>query len=171
VQGTVVAAEQLDTWIGQPAQRGVERKLFGNKRRLREAMTRARAGTPAVGEGCPGKGAADAGAAPWRLTLEKAPVANFCALKHPADTYWFSLPNTNLPTAVISVSPGPEGGDPCLPRLSVALLDESLTARLRFHADYSSLLSVELVGDRCQLVDFVFDPKQQAFAPALKRCR
>ena len=71
--------------------------------------------------------------------------------------------------ALVWVSGAPEGAkDACRPRLSVSFHDARGRARLRYHADFGGALSVELLGDRCQMVRLTFDAASNHFQPSLE---
>ena len=65
-------------------------------------------------------------------------------------------------------------GDPVETRhaaLTAYLFDAKGVARVRLHADWGGAMSATLVGERCQLVDYVLDADKQVFTPAWKSCK
>ncbi len=159
--GTIRAVEQLQQWLTRS---GLEKTLFQKKQVLAQVirtLTDARADDRAACEPLPLKDG-------YRLELGAAP-ARFCdapAGRSKGDFWFFTR---DQPAAVVSVVNGQ--ADACRPRLSTVLFDHQARPRVRLHVDFGGAPSVELLGDRCQVVDFTFNPDRQAFLPVLRTCK
>ncbi len=176
VAGAAMAGAQIQAWLektGPSAPVGLERRLFGSKRRLIEAVTRARSSAPAQLLSCQQVPLDDG----WRLRLAKAPE-QLCKGERASPSirgaWWFMLPNrASHPPAIGAVvqlnAAPPDRSDRCRPRLSAVLFDEAGVARLSYHADFGGALYVELLGDRCERVGFRFKVESQRFEPELMK--
>jgi hypothetical protein len=159
--GTIRAVEQLQQWL---ARSGLEKTLFTRKQVLAQVirtLTDARADGRAACEPLPVKDG-------YRLDLTAAP-ARFCeapATRSHGDFWFFTR---EQPAAVVSVVNGQP--DPCRPRLSTVLFDAQAHPRVRLHVDAAGAPSAELLGDRCQTVDFTYSAERQAFLPTLRTCK
>ena len=172
LMGAAGAGEQIQHWLdGQPR---LQKRLFGGKRRLAEAVDRARTGSFHEGRACrmeAGVGADVVLARGATLTIDEAPPA-LCKLERgPAAQGGAWLFTAGPPgrvtrrdfTGAVWLAPATLASEGCRPRLSAALFDAGGTARLRYHADFGGELRAELLGDACRLVDFRFDPSSRAF--------
>jgi hypothetical protein len=159
--GTARAVEQLQQWLdGTP---GFEARFFKRKATLTDvvkllgdaAFEPKRACTaPVVKNG-------------FQLDLDAA-ATRFCPSAGATQgDFWFF--NKAHPAAVVNVAPGDP--DACRLRLSTVLFDSRGQARVRLHADWGGAASVTLVGDGCQVVDFVLHSDAQSFVPTLKACK
>lgn len=161
VTGTMEAVRTVDAWLR--AQPELEKKLFG-KKHLVDLVAHVEKGV------LDGKSkACEAPAFPY--APEKAP--KLCAEGSPVE-HW--LKTKNKPSAVVrAFDSGVGTRDVCLPRVSVVLFDEAGKARFQFQADYGAALSVTVLGERCQGLDFTFDKAVQQFnashRPAPKGCK
>lgn len=162
MSGTIRALEQLQQSLD--ATPGVEKKLFARKAVLTEVLRHLSGAAWAPKVPCAASPLADG----YRLDLAQAPK-KWCDAKGAQDgEFWFFT--RGKPAAVVSVRPGGETS-PCKPRLSVTAFDPKGAARVRVHADWGGAVTAALVGDRCQLLDYQFDPGRQVLAPAWKSCK
>ncbi|MBI3185056.1 MAG: hypothetical protein HYZ28_23190 [Myxococcales bacterium] len=204
VSGAALAASQIQAWLeskGPDAPLGLERRLFGGRPRLAEAVRRAQSGVPTEEVPCPPLPLLDG----WKLRAKRAP-ARLCRGERagPGGIHAFveqggtgsSRPKlSTLPasrslsprpfeggarpgrkavsvTALVHLSPAPLGrAERCRPRLSAVLFDEGGHARLRYHADYGAALSVELLGDGRLTVELTFDEASAVFKPSASEIR
>jgi hypothetical protein len=157
------ALEQLQRWMDSSP--GFEASFFKKTERLSDVMRLLSAATPQRAKGaCRAPPVRDG----FKPTHSRVPKS-FCA-SDPERTlgeYWFFSGET--PAAVIRVAPGtPEA---CAPRISSILFDSSGAARLRLSADWGGEVSAELLGDRCQLLEFRLDEKPHHFLPRRESCK
>jgi hypothetical protein len=159
--GTIRAVEQLQQWLTRS---GLEKTLFTRTKVLAQVirtLTDARADDRAACEPLPLREG-------YRLELV-GPPARFCEV--PAGRthgdFWFFT--RQQPAAVVSVVNGP--ADACKPRLSTVLFDEKARPRVRLHLDAAGVPSAELLGDRCQLIDFTYNPDRLAFLASVRTCK
>jgi hypothetical protein len=162
------AGEQIQHWLEgkQPgAPLGLERRLFGRKPRLTEAVQKARRSIPVEASASPAAALIDG----WKLAVDRAPRKRAPKPASPAlgGQFWFvDSKDARTLSALVQLAAAPSTQrDRCRPRLSAVLFDESGKARLRYHADYGGELSVELLGDGCRNIDLLFDPPSQRFRP------
>ena len=180
--GAALAGEHLQTWLSQ--QPALQKKLFGKKPRLAQALDKARSGSFFEGRACAKDQKAPGGFAfpdltkDGRLTLLLAPDLLCKNERGPAGEggVWLFAQNAqgNVTkkqfTAAVSVAPAKEGAkDPCLPLVSAVLFDAEGKARLRYHADYNGAVEAEVLGDSCQTLRFRFDQGAGAFVPTLEK--
>ncbi len=156
------ALEQLQQSLDRAP--GSEKKLFGRKSVLGEVMKQLSTSRFEQKLSCP--------AAPleggFKLELTATPK-KWCDAKADATDGEFWFFSGKSAAAVISVQKG--ATDVCKPRLSTVLFDAKGVARVRLHADWGGEISATLVGERCQLVNYVLDPDRQVFTPAWKSCK
>jgi hypothetical protein len=159
--GTIRAVEQLQQWL---ARSGLEKTLFLKKQVLAQVirtLSDARADPRSACEPLPLKDG-------YRLELAGA-LPRFCeapAARTHGDFWFFTR---EQPAAVVSVVNGQP--DACKPRVSTVLFDAQARPRVRLHLDFGAFPSVELLGDKCQVVDFTYSPERRAFLPAQRSCK
>ena len=156
------ALEQLQQSLDRAP--GSEKKLFGRKSVLGEVMKQLSTSRFEQKLSCPAAPLADG----FKLELTSTPK-KWCDAKADATDGEFWFFSGKSAAAVISVQKG--ATDVCKPRLSTVLFDAKGVARVRLHADWGGAMSATLVGERCQLVDYVLDPDKQVFTPAWKSCK
>ena len=172
LMGAAGAGEQIQHWLdGQPS---LQKRLFGAKRRLAEAVDRARQGSFHEGRACrmkAGVGADVTLANGPTLTLDEAPPALCKVERGPVAQGGAWLFTRGAPgrvkrrdfTGAVWLAPASLASDGCRPSLSAALFDAEGTTRLRYHADFGGELRAELLGDACRLVELRFDPASRGF--------
>jgi len=161
VGGTARAIEQLQQWLD--ATPGFEAKLFKRRGTLAEVVKQLSDSRLEPKRACVSPALKNG----YQLELDW-PVPHFCP--NPVATggdFWFFA--KAHAAAVVSVQPGDP--DACKLRLSTVLFDSRGQARVRLHADWGGVAAVSLIGDGCQVVDFVLQPETQRFVPSLKLCK
>ncbi len=172
--GAVEAARAVQRWLDSPRGGGaakLERKLFGKRRRLLEALERAASSVPVDAGLCDEAGVAEG----WKLALRSAPKG--CKVERVAGAGATALftekaagPDPKSITAAVKLSPAPaDRADRCRGRLSAVLFDKSGAARFGYHADYGGALSVEVVGDGCRILAFEYHEEGGVFRPTWRR--
>jgi hypothetical protein len=160
--GTARALEQLQQSLDLTP--GAEKKLFGRKDVLGEVIKQLGTSKFEAKNGCTVSKLNDG----FRLELTAAPK-KWCDVKTPAQDGEFWFFSSGKPASVISVQKG--APDVCKPRLSTVLFDAKGVARVRLHADWGGVMGASLLGERCQLIDYVFDGGRQAFVGSWKSCK
>lgn len=160
--GAARALEQLQQSLDRAP--GTEKKLFGRKGVLTEAMKQLSSSRFEAKVGCPAEVLADG----YKLELTLAPK-KWCDAKADATEgeFWFFA--AGKPAALVSVQKGEP--DACKPRLSSVLFDAKGAPRVRLHADWGGAMSATLVGERCQVVEYTLQADKQVFVPAWKSCK
>lgn len=162
LSGTIRALEQLQQSLD--AKPGVEKKLFARKAVLTDVLRHLSGASFSPKAPCTASPLLEG----YRLDLAAAPK-KWCEAKASQDgEFWFFT--QGRAAAVVSVQPGAEASR-CKPRLSVTAFDSKGAARVRVHADWGGAVTAALVGDRCQVIDYLFDPGRQVLAPAWKSCK
>lgn len=156
------ALEQLQQSLDRAP--GSEKKLFGRKSVLGEVMKQLSTSRFEPKVSCPAAPLADG----FKLELTATPKT-WCDAKGDATEGEFWFFSGKSAAAVISVQRG--ATDICKPRLSTVLYDAKGVGRVRLHADWGGAISVTLVGERCQRLDYVFDADRQVFLPSWKSCK
>lgn len=157
VSGTLAAVQQLQDLLNQSP--GLEKKLFA-KGKLAEVSQGVAASVAMDQQLCEPPALTDG----FKLELSRN-TGKLCPAQKGFRTgeFWWAR---GKPTAVALLTPAPAAApDRCRPRLSVVLFDKAGVARIRLHADYGSVASLSLLGDRCVGLDFAFDAGAQAFVP------
>lgn len=160
--GTARAVEQLQQSLDRAP--GAEKRLFTRKNVLTEVMRQLSSSKLEARDGCKPAPLRDG----YQLELG-APPKKFCDAKADAQDGEFWFFSGGRPAGVISVQKGAPNA--CKPRLSTVLFDAKGVARVRLHADWGGGMSVTLVGDKCQLIDYALDSEKQAFLPTWKSCK
>ncbi len=161
VGGTARAIEQLQQWLD--ATPGFEAKLFKRKATLTDVVKQLSDSTFEPKKSCTSLAAKNG----YQLDIDW-PSTRFCPNAGATQgDFWFF--NKGRAAVVINVQPGDE--DHCKLRLSTVLFDSHGQARVRLHADWGGASSVTLVGDGCQVVEFVLHSETQTFVPTLKSCK
>lgn len=162
LSGTIRALEQLQQSLD--AKPGVEKKLFARKAVLTDVLRHLSGAAYLPKVSCTASPLLEG----YRLDLAAAPK-KWCEAKPSQDgEFWFFT--QGKAAAVVSVQPGAEASR-CKPRVSITAFDPKGAARVRVHADWAGVVNAALVGDRCQVLDYVFDPGRQVLAPAWKSCK
>jgi hypothetical protein len=159
--GTIRAVEQLQQWL---ARSGLERTLFARKQVLAgviRTLSDARAEPRMACEPIPLKDG-------YRLELAGT-LPRFCDAPptRSRGDFWFFT--REQPAAVISVVNGQP--DLCKPRVSTVLFDPQARPRVRLHLDLGGVPSLELLGDKCQVVEFTYSADRRAYLPTLRSCK
>lgn len=159
--GTARAIEQLQQWLD--ATPGFEARFFRHKATLTDVVKQLSDATFEPKKAC----TAPATKNGYQLDLDW-PSARFCPSPGANQgDFWFF--NKARAAAAINVQPGDP--DHCKLRLSTVLFDSRGQARVRLHADWGGTSSVTLIGDGCQIVEFVLHSETQTFVPTLKSCK
>ncbi len=166
------AAEQLQTWLDK--QPGLEQRLFAAKFKLADLYSPGHPATPAEQHACKAPPLADG----YRLIWAAVPKLCPGVTAGPWGDYWWTSENGASAVVQLSaprVAPKADAGTElpfaCRPRFSVVLFDPKGTARLRWNAEYLGNLSVSLLAESCQQIDFSLDLPSLAFVPAQRWAR
>lgn len=169
--GAAVAGEEIQHWLA--AQPALNKRLFGVKQPLIQAVIKARNGSFVEGRPCEGAFVKDG-----RMVGPTAP-AKLCKLERGNPSgggLWLFAKGAHGAvtrpkfTGAVALTPPKKGSkNMCLPILSATLYDARGDARLRYHADYNGEVEVELFAEKCQRVLFAFDEATQKFVPTIDK--
>jgi hypothetical protein len=160
ISGTIRALEQLQFWLD--ANKGLEKKLFTKKNTLGEVMGLARSASFSQVVPCL-PSVLDEG---FKWSLLNTPK-KFCQGLPERREYWgFNKKNASFTVSFQNGQP-----NTCALRFSSILFDKSGVARVRLHADWGGKVSAELLGDRCQKIDFSLDETASFFVPSRSACK
>ena len=160
--------EQLQPWLDK--QPGLEHRLFGTNFKLADLQEFETVAIPAAKRACKAPPLAGGFQLGW-LTVPK-----LCdgAIAGPWGDYWWTSRGTAaIAVALTAPRATPKGStdEPpiaCRPRLSVVLFDGKGQARLKWNAEYLGPLSVSLLAEKCQQIDFSLDVASVTFVPQLR---
>ncbi len=174
VSAALKAVEQLQAWLDR--QPGLEERLFKGHFKLAEVTRLTASSIPSELHAC--KAPALAGG--YQLGWASVPKLCDGEVAGPWGDYWWATKGT--PAAVVQLSAprappkgkadaGEELPIACRPRFSVLLFDEKGVARVRWNAEYLGNLTITLLGEGCQQVDFALDLPSVAFKPVIRPAR
>ncbi|MFT3837073.1 MAG: hypothetical protein QM723_08760 [Myxococcaceae bacterium] len=169
VNSALEAVKQLQPWLDK--QPGLEHRLFGTSFKLADLQEFETVAIPAAKHACKAPPLGSGFQLPWTA------VPKLCdgAIAGPWGDHWWTSRGTAAIAVALTAPRVPKKGAPaedpplaCRPRFSVVLFDAKGNARLKWNAEYLGELSVSLLAEKCQQVDFTLDVPSVAFVPVLR---